>query len=163
MDAVLIYRDAWVSCQALPISDTLRADSFLLKILFHILLRNCGCTCKASGSLATRITRLCLMLLLSGTAFCFYSGSLDFFHVQVQVRQSSSVLFSYLNFSSLLLLFSFSFPFICDRASFNYSSCCFCGTLWLPLRRTAATGLPAAGSRLCTFFFLAVSLVARKS
>lgn len=57
-------------------------------------------------------------------------------------------------FSLLVFVFSslFCLPSFVTGLSFNYSSCCFCGTLRLPLRRTAATGLPALGSRLCTFF-----------
>lgn len=103
------------------------------------------------------------MLLLSGTAFCFYSGSLDFFHVQVQVRQSSSVLFSYFHFSSLLLPFSFSFPSFVTGLRLITLPAVFAEPCGYP-----CDALPLLDSRLqvpdsARFFFLAVSLVARKS
>lgn len=117
--------------------------SHLLENCF--ILRNGGCTCKASGSPASGITRVFDVIW---SCLCFYSGSLDSVHVQVGMTAQS---YSCCYFS--LSLFLCSSPSFVIELSFNYSSCCFCGTLWLPLRRTAATGLTAPGSRLSTFFF----------
>ncbi|KAH8125941.1 hypothetical protein LI328DRAFT_69237 [Trichoderma asperelloides] len=105
--------------------------------------------------------RVCL--ISSGTVFGFYSGSRDFALLQVrQLNPAPSSSLTLLLFLFCSVLF-FSFTFICDRA-FRLITlpAVFCGTLWLPLRRTAATGLTTPGSRLSSFF-LAVSLVASRS
>lgn len=128
---------------ARPISDTPRADRYLLGILFHIP-RNSGCTCMASGSPATRITRL-FDVIWNCQSFAFMAEH----WIPSMYKYDSATLFLF-----LLLTFSssvfFSHSFVTER-SLNYPSCWFCGTPRLPLRRTAAAGLPAPGSRLCTF------------